>query len=233
LPAEFPPLRSLDALPNNLPLQFTSFVGREREVRDIRNVFADTRLLTLIGSGGCGKTRLALQAAADLVDEYPDGVWWVELAPVTDQDLVSGAAAIALRVKEVPGQPLVDTLVHHLRERQALLVLDNCEHLVGACASLVDTLVRACPDVSVLATSREPLGVEAETPWRVPSLTTRRAGPFGSIGRRNRWDRARRAGRPSSRENSKWRRFTHRPFTSTEGAWVSRSRSVAPTKNPR
>jgi predicted ATPase/class 3 adenylate cyclase/DNA-binding CsgD family transcriptional regulator len=171
LPAEFPPLRSLDALPNNLPLQLTSFVGREREVRDIRNVFADTRLLTLIGSGGCGKTRLALQVAADLVDEYPDGVWWVELAPVTDQGLVAGAAAIALRVKEVPGQPLVDTLVHHLRERRTLVVLDNCEHLVGACASLVDTLVRACPGVSVLATSREPLGVEAETPWRVPSLT--------------------------------------------------------------
>ncbi len=171
LPAEFESLRSLDALPNNLPLQLTSFVGREREVRDIRNVFADTRLLTLIGSGGCGKTRLALQVAADLVDEYPDGVWWVELAPVTDHGLVAGAAAIALRVKEVPGQPLVDTLIHHLRERRTLIVLDNCEHLIGACASLVDTLVRACPGVNVLATSREPLGVEAETPWRVPSLT--------------------------------------------------------------
>ena len=171
LPAEFEPLRSLDALPNNLPLQLTSFVGREREVRDIRIVFADTRLLTLIGSGGCGKTRLALQVAADLVDEYPDGVWWVELAPVTDHGLVAGAAAIALRVKEVSGQPLVDTLVHHLRERRTLVVMDNCEHLIGACASLVDTLVRACPGVSVLATSREPLGVQAETPWRVPSLT--------------------------------------------------------------
>lgn len=171
LPAEFQPLRSLDTLPNNLPLQLTSFVGREREVRDIRKVFADTRVLTLIGSGGCGKTRLALQVAADLVDEYPDGVWWVELAPVTDHGLVTGAAASALRVKEVSGQPLVDTLVHHLRERRTLVVLDNCEHLVGACASLVDTLVRACPGVNVLATSREPLGVEAETPWRVPSLT--------------------------------------------------------------
>jgi predicted ATPase/class 3 adenylate cyclase len=170
LPAEFPSLRSLDALPNNLPLQVTSFVGRERELRDIRRLFADARLVTLTGSGGCGKTRLALQVAAELVDDHPDGVWWVDLAPVTDQALVASAAATTLAVKEVPGQPLMDTLVHYLRERRTLLVLDNCEHLIGACASVVDGLVRGCPGVSVLATSREALGVEAETSWRVPSL---------------------------------------------------------------
>jgi predicted ATPase/class 3 adenylate cyclase/DNA-binding CsgD family transcriptional regulator len=170
LPAQFQPLRSLDALPNNLPLQLSSFVGRDRELRDMRTAFKDARLVTLTGSGGCGKTRLALQVAADLVDEYPDGVWWVDLAPLTDPGLVTSAAASTLGVKEIPGQALVDTLLHHLRERRSLVVLDNCEHLIGACASFVDALVRACPGMSVLATSREPLGVEAETSWRVPSL---------------------------------------------------------------
>jgi class 3 adenylate cyclase len=171
VPGDFPPLRTLDSLPNNLPLQLTSFVGREREVADVRRPLGTTRLLTLTGTGGSGKTRLALHVAADRLDAYPDGVWFIDLAPLADVALVPAAALAALGAHEMPGQPPVTTLTHSLRARRVLLVLDTCEHLLEACARLVDTLLRQCPGVRLLATSRELLGVAGEIAWRVPSLT--------------------------------------------------------------
>jgi predicted ATPase/class 3 adenylate cyclase len=170
LPAAFPPLRSLDTFPHNLPLQLTSFVGRDHELAEVRRLLQTTRLVTLTGTGGCGKTRLALQAAADLLPAYPAGVWLVDLAPLADPALVPATVATAVGVREAAGQPLLATLVGALHPRHLLLLLDNCEHLVEACAQLVDAVLRGCPRVQVLATSREALGIAGETPWRVPSL---------------------------------------------------------------
>lgn len=168
--AQFAPLRSLDVLANNLPAQLTSFVGRSGELAEVKNLLAAGRLVTLTGSGGCGKTRLAVQAAAAMADGWPDGVWWVDLGPVGDPDLVAEMVASAIRVIVEPvGGPL-RALQLQLRDRRLLLCLDNCEHLLDASAGLADTLLRACPDVTILATSREPLGVAGETVWRVPSL---------------------------------------------------------------
>jgi predicted ATPase/class 3 adenylate cyclase/DNA-binding CsgD family transcriptional regulator len=171
LPGEFPPLRSLDSLPNNLPLQMTSFIGREDEIADIKHLLTDSRLITLTGSGGCGKSRLAMQLAGDALEDHPDGTWWVELAAVSDPGLVPNAVADALSIREVHSQELTRTVANQLSDSRALLVLDNCEHLVSASADLVGRLLQACPSLTVLATSREPLGVAAETPWRVRSLS--------------------------------------------------------------
>jgi predicted ATPase/class 3 adenylate cyclase len=170
LPAAFPPLRSLDARPHNLPLQLTSFVGRERELGEVARRLGAVRLLTLTGAGGVGKTRLALQTAAGLVEAHPDGVWLVELAPLADPALVPQAVAAAVGVREEPGRPLVATLADALRPKHLLLLLDNCEHLLDAAAALAAALLRACPGVRVLATSREALGLAGEAPYRVPSL---------------------------------------------------------------
>lgn len=171
LPHEFPPLRSLDARRNNLPLQLTSFIGREREKAEVRDLLLASRLLTLTGSGGAGKTRLALQVAAEVLEEFPDGVWFVDLATLSDPVLVAHAVAKVLNVTEQPGRPIEDTLADTLRDRHLLLLLDNCEHLVARCAYLSEALLRACPHVRILATSREALGVAGETGWRTPSLS--------------------------------------------------------------
>jgi len=157
--------------PDNLPLQLTSFVGREREMVQVRELLASNRLLTLAGPGGSGKTRLALAVAAEVARRFGDGVWLVELAPLSDPDLVPQAVASVLGVRESPDTPLVDSLRAHIGPRKVLLLLDNCEHLVGACASLVDALLRQCPDLRVLATSREALGVAGETLFGVPPLS--------------------------------------------------------------
>ncbi len=157
---------------NNLPLQLTSFIGREREMGEVKRLLADkTRLLTLTGPGGAGKTRLALEVADDLVEGFEDGAWLVELASLSDPALVPQAVASVLGVREQPGRPLTETLLDHLRPKKALLVLDNCEHLIGACAGLADALLRACPNLRILATSREALGVAGEGTWPVPSLS--------------------------------------------------------------
>jgi predicted ATPase/DNA-binding CsgD family transcriptional regulator len=156
---------------DNLPLQLTSFVGRGREIAETIRLLGTERLLTLSGPGGSGKTRLALAAASELVDGFGDGVWLVELAPLSDPDLVPQALASVLGVGESPGTPLVETLVDYLEPRKVLLVLDNCEHLVAACASLAETLLRRCPDLRVVATSREALGVVGETLFEVPPLS--------------------------------------------------------------
>lgn len=154
----------------NLPVQLTSFVGREREVSEVEGLLSDHRLVTLTGPGGSGKTRLALAVAIGVAASFEDGVWLIELAPLSDPDLVPQAVAQALGVREVPGQPLTEKLAAHLQGRKVLLVLDNCEHLVEACAMLSDRLLRSCLELRVLATSRETLSIAGEYTWLVPSL---------------------------------------------------------------
>jgi predicted ATPase/DNA-binding SARP family transcriptional activator len=156
---------------HNLPAFLTSFIGREREIAEIKRLLLQVRLLTLTGAGGCGKTRLALQVAGELEREYPDGVWVVELAALSDPSLVPQAVASGLGLGEAPGQPLTATIAESLRCKQLLLVLDNCEHLVEACATLADALLGACPNLRVLATSRQPLGLVGEAVWPVPPLS--------------------------------------------------------------
>jgi class 3 adenylate cyclase len=174
LPAEFPPVRSLEASPNNLPVQLTSFIGREEEIAEVTRLVraapSGARLLTLTGAGGAGKTRLAVQVAAGVVEDAPDGVWYVELAPLADPALLPQAVASTCGVRETPGRSLLASLCEVWQPRHVLLILDNCEHLLDACAALADTLLRHCPHLSILATSREPLGIGGETTWRVPSL---------------------------------------------------------------
>ncbi len=173
LAADFPPLASLDnpELPNNLPGQLSAFIGREREVPEVRRLVESSRLVTLTGAGGCGKTRLALQAAAELLGEARDGVWFVDLAPLTEAGQIPDAVAAALGLTDPGGQPLLESLTESLREQEALILLDNCEHLIDDAAKLCGQLVRDCPRLRVLATSREPLGLDGEHVYRVPSLS--------------------------------------------------------------
>lgn len=171
LPTDFPSLKSLDARPHNLPIQLTSFIGRERETKSVKMLMAQTRLLTLTGPGGCGKTRLALHVAADLLEEYPDGVWLVELATLSEPALIPQTVASVLKVREQAGCSLLSTLIDFLQPKQLLLVLDNCEHLVEACAQFIEVLLRTCPKLRILTTSRELLGITGEAAWRVPPLS--------------------------------------------------------------
>jgi hypothetical protein len=167
---EFPALRSLELTPNNLPLQATTFVGRERELDEVTKALMRARLVTLVGVGGIGKTRLSLQVAADTLDDHADGVWFVELAPIADPPAVTHAVAKVLGVAEEPGRPLVDVIVQWAADKRLLLVLDNCEHLVGACAALAEQLLRGTAGVKVLASSRESLRIAAEVVYPVPTL---------------------------------------------------------------
>lgn len=155
----------------NLPSQLTRFIGREREIAEVKRLLRLTRLLTLTGPGGCGKTRLAIQSAADLPEAFPDGVWFVELAALADPALVSQAIASIWDIREAADQPLTGTLVEYLQRKELLLVLDNCEHLISACAQLASTLLRTCPNLRILATSREAQNTPGETVWIVPSLS--------------------------------------------------------------
>ena len=168
---EFPALRSLEATPNNLPQQATSFIGREKELAELQRLLGGTRLLTLTGSGGCGKTRLCLQVAADSLERFPDGVWLVELAPLLDPLLVAQTLATVLGLKEEPGRPIRQTLTDYLKDKRLLLLLDNCEQVLDGCAQLANTLVRQCPNLTILASSREALGIGGEQAYRVPSLS--------------------------------------------------------------
>jgi predicted ATPase/DNA-binding SARP family transcriptional activator/DNA-binding CsgD family transcriptional regulator len=170
-PEEDPITPARAARRHNLPQQRTSFIGRERERLEVKRLLAMTRLLTLTGAGGCGKTRLALKVARDLVGAYPGGAWLVDLAPLSEAELVPQAVAQALGVYEQPGRALVETLGDALRSRNSLLVVDNCEHLVEAVVDLVDALLDSCPGLRILATSREPLNSAGEVTWVVPSLT--------------------------------------------------------------
>lgn len=167
---EFPALRTLSVFPNNLPHQLTSFVGREKELADVKKLLHTTRMLTLIGPGGTGKTRLSIQAAGALLDQYPDGVWLVELAPIPDPHLVPRATAMALGLRDEPQRPVIDMLCDYLNVKKLLIILDNCEHLVNACAEMADRLVHASTHTYMIASSREALGIAGEVTYRVPSL---------------------------------------------------------------
>ncbi|OBF80791.1 transcriptional regulator [Mycobacterium sp. 852002-51163_SCH5372311] len=168
---DFPALRSANsAATQAVPVPLTSFVGRVAEVAELRRLLGDHRLVTLTGAGGVGKTRLAIQLAANLADEIDGLVNYVDLAPITDPDLVEGAVAQALGLPDQPGRSVVDTVTARIGDHQALIVLDNCEHLLEAAAALAVTLLSRCPAVRLLATSREPLHTEAEVNWQVPSL---------------------------------------------------------------
>jgi predicted ATPase len=170
LPTDFPRLRS-DAAPGNLPKQITRFVGRGPQLAEASACLAQGRpLVTLTGPGGAGKTRLALEVAAEMVDEYPHGAWIVELAAITEGELVAQAVASAIGIRDEPGRILLESLVDALRSQRALIVLDNCEHLVAACAELASRLLQSCPGLQVLATSQEALGVTGEAILLVPSL---------------------------------------------------------------
>ena len=170
LPRDFPPLRSLETLPNNLPLQLTSFVAREREIAEITALLERHRLVTLAGSGGVGKTRTSLQVGAHLVDGAGNGVWFVELAPLTDGSLIPSTIAAAMRVQLPPDSEPLAALVKELASKRLLLILDNCEHLVDAAAAVAAALLRGCPNVKILASSRQGLGIVGEETYRMPSL---------------------------------------------------------------
>lgn len=173
LESEFPRLRSLDhpELANNLPARSATFIGRDRELAEVRRLVESSKLVTLTGAGGAGKTRLAWQVAAELLDGSGDGVWLVELAAVSDQGAVASTITDALGIAARPGQSALATLLDALATQETLIVLDNCEHLIEACADVVSAILRGCRKVHVLATSREPLGVGGEAIYRVPSLS--------------------------------------------------------------
>lgn len=169
---EFPLLRTTNtAATHNLPVQLTSFVGRGAEMVEVRQILADNRLVTLTGAGGAGKTRLAVQIAAQIAGEFGAGVWCADLAPITDPSVVPVAVARALGLPDQPGRSTLETLTRVIAERQMLMLLDNCEHLLDACAALIVELSGSCPALTLLATSREPIGVAGEVTWQVPSLS--------------------------------------------------------------
>jgi predicted ATPase/class 3 adenylate cyclase len=168
---DFPPLRSLGGHHTNLSAQITSFIGREQELAEVRERLSAGRLVTLVGVGGTGKTRLMIQVAMELIDRYRDGAWLVELAPISDPALVVGEVARTLGIQEQPGRPPPEAVVDFLRSKELLLLLDNCEHLIASAADLVQALLASCPDLTVLASSREALGVSGETVFPVPSLS--------------------------------------------------------------
>jgi non-specific serine/threonine protein kinase len=156
---------------HNLPTQLTSFIGREQDIREVKTLLTEHRLVTLIGTGGGGKTRLALQIAKDLVESFKDGVWFINLAPVNEPKLVFETTADILQIIEEHGQPLLKTIGSRLKDKKLLLMLDNCEHLIQACSELVEHILRSCPDIKILTTSREQLYIPGEIAWRVPSLS--------------------------------------------------------------
>ncbi len=171
LPFEFPPLKSLSTYRHNLPVQVSTFVGRHKELSDVRRLLKETRLLTLLGPGGTGKTRLMLEAAEEVIEAFADGVWLVELAQLTDPDLIAERVAAALTVQEQPGRAMLDSLVDFLRRKELLLLLDNVEHLVRQCADLAENLLNRCAGLKILVTGREALFIAGEVTLQVPSLS--------------------------------------------------------------
>ncbi|MFN8488226.1 MAG: LuxR C-terminal-related transcriptional regulator [Caldilineaceae bacterium] len=179
LPVDFPPLASLNAIPNNLPIQMTSFIGRENAIATIKALLlgengptsnVPTRLLTLTGAGGAGKTRLSLQVAAEVLERFPDGVWWIELATLNDPTLIVATVAGVLGLSNEPGRPLLSTLYDWLRSKRLLLILDNCEHLLDACARFASGVLQQSATVQLFASSREALGMAGEVIYAVPPL---------------------------------------------------------------
>ncbi|HSG42228.1 MAG TPA: adenylate/guanylate cyclase domain-containing protein, partial [Anaerolineales bacterium] len=171
LPSEFPPLKTQKVKNHNLPVKLTTFIGRERELVEAKKRLNEAKLLTLIGPGGTGKTRLSVQLGGDQLALYPDGVWIIELAPLADPILITQTIASVFGLRESPDRPLMDLVTDYLRAKSALLILDNCEHLIDACARITESLIQACANLKILASSREALGVSGETTYRVPSLS--------------------------------------------------------------
>ena len=172
LPSEFAPLNTLESFNHNLPAQLTSFIGRENEMNEIKNLIAAQRIVTLTGSGGAGKTRLSLQVGTECLNQFSSGVWFVELATVTDPALVPQTLLSIFHLREDTHRTPLEVLTDYLREKTLLLILDNCEHLIEPCAKTSETLLHACPKLKILASSREVLGIAGEVPYRVPSLAT-------------------------------------------------------------
>lgn len=172
LPQEFPPLQSLNIIPTNLPVQLTSFVGREKEILEVKHELGKHRLVTLTGSGGTGKTRLSLQVAAEVLDSFHEGVWFVELAPLSNPDLIASTILSTLEISEQQGRPALKVLEEYLQPKTLLLILDNCEHLIAEAARVTEAILNAAPNLKILASSREALGVKGELSWHVPSLSS-------------------------------------------------------------
>ncbi len=193
----FPALRELEATPNNLPQQLTSFVGRERERAEVEEMLTSTRLLTLLGMGGLGKTRLSLQIGASVMDAYPDGVWFIDLQTIRDDSLVASETARVLGVREEAGRPLMQTLCAHLKTRKLMLIIDNCEQVIDACADVANAILRAAPEIRILATSRIALRVPGEQTLpraaAAGAAAQRQRGGAGAIDRRAAVRRAREA----------------------------------------
>ncbi|MGY0234905.1 ATP-binding protein [Longispora urticae] len=171
LEIRFPRPRTMDATPHNLPAAPTSFIGRVDEQVKLRQLISEQRLVTVVGAGGAGKSRLAVAVATELVDSYPDGVWFADLASVTDPALIAVGVAGAFGLRPEPGRPMPDTLVEHAARRTCLLVLDTCDHQLSSLAPLITRMLAGCPGLTVLATSREPIGLPGEAVWRIPSLS--------------------------------------------------------------
>ena len=178
----FPPLHSLETRPNNLPQQLTSFVGRESELAEVKRRLYKNRLVTIAGVGGLGKTRISLQAGADVLEDFPDGVWFVELAPLADPRMVPQAVASVLGIKEEAGRAVAETLMKHVENRQLLLILDNCEHLALPAAELAKNLLQASPRMKILASSRELLQIAGEKKYSLPPLPVPEAGEPVTLG---------------------------------------------------
>jgi predicted ATPase/class 3 adenylate cyclase len=167
----FPPLKTLDSFPNNLPVQITSFVGRKKEIYEVKRALNQHHLVTLVGTGGTGKTRLSLQVAADLLDHVEHGIWFVELAPLTDPELIPQTILSAMGIQEQAGNSPLEFLKSYLRDKHTLILFDNCEHLIAGCAKTAEALLNAASHLKILASSRETLGVKGEKTYHVPSLS--------------------------------------------------------------
>jgi len=171
LPADFPPLRSMDARQNNLPTSITNFIGRKKELEEIKTLFSNTRLLSLTGAGGTGKTRLAVRLASELLDEFENGVWIIELSSITDPDFVVKEISTVLKLKEDPSHNILETLKEFLKDKNILLLFDNSEHLLTKCAATTETLLTNCPYLKIISTSRAPFNIHGETIYRVPPMS--------------------------------------------------------------
>lgn len=171
IPSEFPPLKSQDARQNNLPSSITKFIGRRKEIDEIKKLFSKIRLISLTGAGGTGKTRLAIQLVSELIDEFENGVWIIELSPVTDPELVAKEISTVLNLKEDPGVDIFETLKGFLKDKKILLLFDNTEHLLLKCAQIAESLLAYCPDLKIISTSREPFNIQGETIYRIPPLS--------------------------------------------------------------
>jgi len=171
IPSDFPPLNILDARQNNLPSQLTNFIGRKKEIEDIKKLFPDTRMLTLTGTGGTGKTRLALQIASEFLDEFENGVWIIELSPITDPELIVKEISNVLNLKENPGTDNLELLKEFLKDKKILLIFDNSEHLLSRCSPLAEALLTFCAGLKIISTSREAFNISGEIIYRVPPLS--------------------------------------------------------------